>query len=103
MDREKKRLSEMNLKTDVLSKDEAQMKKVTGRNMAVTDVIILIFDLVMLFVSSVMYQQNQIDFSGVLIPTIALMSSFGPCVALANLGSTLQKYFCGWKQSIRYS
>ncbi len=88
-----KRLSEMNLKTDVLSKDEAQMKKVTGRNMAVTDVIILIFDLVMLFVSSVMYQQNQIDFSGVLIPTIALMSSFGPCVALANLGSTLQNTF----------
>lgn len=88
-----KRLFKMNLKTDELSKDEAQMKKITGRNMAVTDMAILIFDLIMLFVSAVMYQKNQIDFSGVLIPTIALMSSFGPCVALANLGSTLQNTF----------
>ena len=28
-----------------------------------------------------------------LLPTLALMSSFGPCVALANLGSTLQNTF----------
>jgi ATP-binding cassette subfamily C protein len=34
-----------------------------------------------------------VDFSGVFIPTIALMSSFGPAVALANLGSTLQNTF----------
>ena len=33
------------------------------------------------------------DFSGALICTLALMSSFGPCVALADLGSTLQNTF----------
>ncbi|MCI8365932.1 MAG: ABC transporter ATP-binding protein, partial [Eubacterium sp.] len=32
-------------------------------------------------------------FSGVLIPSIALFSSFGPVTALANLGSTLQNTF----------
>ena len=32
-------------------------------------------------------------FDGVLIPTLALFSSFGPAVALANLGSTLQSTF----------
>lgn len=88
-----KRLSKMNLKTEELSRDEEQMKQITGRNMAVTDIVILIFDLIMLCLAAVMYQNNQIDFPSVLIPTIALMSSFGPCVALANLGSTLQNTF----------
>jgi ATP-binding cassette subfamily C protein len=47
----------------------------------------------MLFVSAKLYQMELVDFSGVLIPTIAIMSSFGPAVALANLGSTLQNTF----------
>lgn len=88
-----KRLCEMNERTDELSKDEARMKRTAGRNMAVTNTAILVFDIAMLFVSAVLYQSGAVDFSGVLIPTIALMSSFGPCVALANLGSTLQNTF----------
>ncbi len=88
-----RRLCEMNAKTDAISKDEAIMKRVAGRNMAVTNTIILIFDLFMLFLSAAMYQEGILDFSGVLIPTMALMSSFGPCVALANLGSSLQNTF----------
>lgn len=89
----KKRLCEMNAKTDALSKDEARMKRTAGRNMAVTNTAILIFDLAILFVSAVLYQNGSVGFDGVLIPTVALMSSFGPCVALASLGSTLQNTF----------
>lgn len=88
-----KRLSEMNDRTEALSVQEAKMKKMTGRNVAVTNTVILLFDLIMLFVAAMLYQENKVDFVGVLIPTIALMSSFGPCVALANLGSTLQNTF----------
>ena len=88
-----KRLSEMNAKTDELSQDEARMKRTAGRNMAVTNTGILIFDLSMLFLSAMLYQNGSVGFDGVLIPTIALMSSFGPCVALASLGSTLQNTF----------
>ena len=69
------------------------MKRTAGRNIAVTNTVILIFDLFMLFVSAMLYQNSSVGFDGVLIPTIALMSSFGPCVALANLGSTLQNTF----------
>ncbi len=87
------RLHKMNEKTENLAVDEERMKRTSGRNMAVTNTVILIFDLAMLFISASMYQQGAVDFSGVLIPTIALMSSFGPCVALANLGSTLQNTF----------
>lgn len=88
-----KRLTEMNARTDALSKDEASMKKTAGRNAAVTNTVILIFDLVMLFVSASLYQAGGVGFDGVLIPTIALFSSFGPAVALAALGSTLQSTF----------
>lgn len=88
-----KRLEEMNRQTDALSVDERRMKRTGGRNQAVTNTVILFFDLAMLFISALLYQNGQVPFTGVLIPTIALMSSFGPCVALASLGSTLQNTF----------
>ena len=83
-----KRMADMNQKTDDLSKDEARMKHTAGRNTAVTNTVILIFDLAMLFLSAVL-----VGFEGCLIVTLALMSSFGPVVALAALGATLQNTF----------
>lgn len=88
-----RRLDKMNEMTDELSLDEKRMKQISGRNMAVTNSVILVFDLTMLFVSAMFLHNGQLGFEGVLIPTIALMSSFGPVVALANLGSTLQNTF----------
>ena len=87
------RLDEMNARTDALAGDEARMKRTAGRNQAVTNTVILVFDVAMLFAAVGLYQAGQVDFLGVLLPTLALMSSFGPCVALANLGSTLQNTF----------
>lgn len=89
----KNRLEKMNKMTDDLSGEEAEMKRMTGRNMAVTNSIILIFDLAMLFCGVALYNNGVLGFDGVLITTIALFSSFGPSVALANLGSTLQNTF----------
>ena len=89
----KKRLSGMNEKTDALSVDEGRMKRRAGRNTAAANTVILLFDLGMLFLSAELYQKAKVDFSGVLIPTIALFSSFGPVIALASLGSTLQNTF----------
>ena len=83
-----KRMAQMNARTDDLARDEARMKRTAGRNTAVTNTVILIFDLTMLFLSAFLC-----GFEGCLIATLALMSSFGPVVALAALGSTLQKTF----------
>ncbi len=91
--RGEKRLEEMNQRTDGLAKEEEKMKYSTGRNMAVTNTAILVFDLLLLAVAVLLYQRGLTGFDGVLIPMIALMSSFGPVVALANLGSTLQNTF----------
>ena len=83
-----KRMAQMNAQTDNLSKDEERMKRTAGRNTAVTNTVILIFDLAMLFLSAALC-----GFAGCLITTLALMSSFGPVVALAALGATLQNTF----------
>ena len=83
-----KRMADMNVQTDSLSRDEERMKRTAGRNTAVTNTVILVFDLAMLFLSA-----SLVGFEGCLIATLALMSSFGPVVALAALGSTLQNTF----------
>lgn len=98
MDREK-RLSKMNEKTDELSRDEEKMKRTAGRNTAVTNTVVLTFDLIMLFASALLYQSGAVDFDGVLIPTLALFSSFGPVIALAALGSTCRTPL---RQAIEY-
>lgn len=87
------RLRQLNDRTQALSREEERMKRIAGRNGAVTNTVILLFGLGMLALSARLYQQQAVDFSGVLIPTIAMMGSFGPCVALASLGSTLQNTF----------
>ena len=83
-----KRLEKMNVQIESLSEDEAHMKKMVAQNMAVTNAVILVFDVVMLFLSI-----TWVGFEGSLIVTLALMSSFGPVVALSALGATLQNTF----------
>lgn len=82
------RMADMNTQTDRLSGEEERLKRTAGRNTAVTNAVILIFDLSMLFLSA-----RLCGFEGCLIATLALMSSFGPVVALAALGATLQNTF----------
>ena len=88
-----KRLAELNRKTDELSKKQEKISRSAGFDAAITNTVILIFDLIMLGVSALLCSQGIVGFSGVLIPTIAMMSSFGPVIALANLGVSLQNTF----------
>lgn len=83
----------MNRRSDDLSEDERKLKKAAAKNTAFTGGVILLFDLSMLALSSYLSLKGIIAFDGVVIPTMALMSSFGPVIALAALGSTLQHTF----------
>ncbi len=82
------RVKQMDEMTDSLLDTDKQMKSNVGKNMAITNTVILSFDLMMLFVSAYL-----VDFKGCVIATLALMSSFGPCVSLSALGTTLQSTF----------
>lgn len=66
------------------------MKLRAGWNMASVNTLIYLFDFAALAAALALYARGETGFDAVLIPLIAMMSSFGPVVALANLGSTLQ-------------
>lgn len=85
-----KRLKEISAKTTELSARQGILSKLTGTNMAIANMLILISDIAMLLACGLLYQNGQVGFEGFLIPMIALMSSFGPVTALAALGTTLQ-------------
>lgn len=87
------RLEELEGRTADLGRVQQDMSRVTGTNTAVTHTVIWVYDLALLALGLVLLGQGQVDFGGVLVPLITLMSSFGPVVALANLGATLQSTF----------
>lgn len=84
------RLAKIDARTEALTADECRLKDAQGASTALTNTVILACDLAMLLAAAGLFRAGTVGFDGVLIPTIALMSSFGPCVALANLGTTLQ-------------
>ena len=84
------RMDGMNRKTQQLTENQGKLNKLTGFNLALANTFILVFDIAMLLLSAHLYSKGITDFSGFIIPLIALMSSYGPVSALANLGTTLQ-------------
>lgn len=85
-----KRLAQMRQQTESLAAEEERMKSVAGRNGALTNSVVLLFDLSMLMAAVWLCISGKIGFEGAVMATLAMMSSFGPVIALANLGSTLQ-------------
>lgn len=85
----KKRLEDINNLTEKLDEKQKKLKDYEGSIKAVTDGTILTFSLLMLFVSIYLNSKNIINFEGVLISTISMMSSFGPVTALSNLANNL--------------
>lgn len=84
------RLREMGRRTEELSHEEEKLSRRAGSASAVTNTVILTMDLVMLALALWLYTKGAVDFTGAVLPLVALMSSFGPVIALANLGSGLQ-------------
>ena len=89
----KKRLEKIENQTISLSEKQSKMSKLMGENTAITNTIILGFDLAMLLLATILYGNELVSFNGLVISFVALMSSFGPVIALASLGSSLQNTF----------
>lgn len=86
----KNRMDKMNRKSNSLSSRQGKLNKLTGLNLAVANSFILAFDVFMIILAIYLYNHGEVDFAGMIIPIFALMSSYGPVSALANLGTTLQ-------------
>ena len=85
----KERLDEINRRTDELETKQKLLLKQEGSNRAVTDKAILLCSMAMLFAGCILYTKGEVNFIQVIIPLIALMSSFGPVVAISNLSNNL--------------
>lgn len=83
------RMNEMLQNTRVMEEKQKQLKEVEGCNIASCDSIVLLAGMTMLLLSSYLYMQGNIPFSGVVVATIAILSSMGPVVALSNLSNNL--------------
>ncbi len=85
-----RRLSDIYAYSDSLGEKEKKLKGVAGTNVAITSGVILVLDILMVFASAWLFSKGKIDAGGAVVSVVALMSSFGPVIALANLGTGLQ-------------
>lgn len=69
------------------------LKKYENKQTILTDIWILGSDVLMLCLLAFLYQKNILPVSHVIIVMTAMMSSFGPVVALSALSSTLNQTF----------
>ena len=76
---------------DSLSKVEHRLKGRAARSVAATNGLVLALDVAMVALSCALCAQGVIDFGQAFVCVAALMSSFGPVIAVANLGSGLQQ------------
>ncbi len=89
----RRRLAGIAQRTDSLGKKQKQLSRYEGLTVALTNGAILLFSVGMLFASAGLYAGGDIGFDVVLICTIAMMGSFGPVTALANLANNLLQTF----------
>lgn len=85
-----KRLEQLEEQSNQLSQLDRKMKKNVAKNLGMSNFLIYFFNLIMLMTAILLYRKGMVDFKGAVIPVIVLMSSYGPVVSLANLGSSLQ-------------
>ncbi len=90
---ERKRSLELGERTDKLAGIEAELKRRSGRFAAVTNSLVLAFDVAFVCFALYLSMSGTISFSAAVVCSMAFMSSFGPVIAVANLGSSLQQTF----------
>ena len=78
-----KRLNDIKRKSELLNYQNEELKNLEGQYRMVGDICVSLFSLAMFIQAYYLYQQHLIEFGGVFISTIALMSSFGPVLALS--------------------
>ena len=82
-----KRNKEIKRKTDDLMNINKKLKNYEGIIVGLTNSAILIFTLAILIISYLTVKEG--NFTNIIIPVIAMASSFGPVIALSNLSNNL--------------
>ena len=86
-----KQAMEMDERSKRLSAFQRNLSSFEGSQRAVTNLAIQLFSWGMFFTMLFLYQSHAVSFSALLLSTLAMMSSFGPVVALSSLSNTLNQ------------
>ena len=89
-------LAEMNRKSEKLAGFQKKLSGFEGSQRALTNLVIQLYSFGMFFLMLFLYRKGEATFAGMLLATLAMMSSFGPVVALSSLSNNLnQTLACG--------
>ncbi|EIJ67460.1 amino acid ABC transporter ATP-binding/permease protein [Pasteurella bettyae] len=83
------RLKEINQRSQAIDKAFLLIKNQEGKVRAYTEIAVSAFNILILFTGLILFYYQQINFAGLLIAVILLMSSYGPVIALSNLSNNM--------------
>lgn len=86
---EEKRLQEIHQRSEKIDQAFLKIKQQEGNVRSFTEIAVSFFNIVILLVGLTLFAYDDIDFAGLLIGVILLMSSYGPVIALSNLSNNL--------------
>lgn len=84
------RLSELDERSEQLVEVQRELRDNAGRGQAATTGLIMVLSCLQVLLCLHLVQTGLMNAEGAVLASVATFSSFGPFVALANLGSTLQ-------------
>ena len=87
----KKRLSELEMKSQKLTATQKKLSALESYQRAITNFVILAFDAAVFYLMLRSFFAGSVSLGSVVVTTTALMSSFGPVVALSNLSNNLMQ------------
>ncbi len=82
----KKEIAQKTAQSEILHK-KLKKGEIASRNF--TEGTIFMFNIIMLFTASILYFKSEINFVALIISVTALVSSYGPVIALSNLSNNL--------------
>ncbi len=85
------RKAQMSKRSEDLAQMQKELSQSEGSQKSLTNACILLSSFAMLALTICLYNNSYMGFDGVLTCTIAMMGSFGPVVALANLSNNLNQ------------
>ena len=87
----KKRLSELKMKSQELTATQKKLSVLESYQRAITNLVIIAFDAAVFYLMLRSFFAGSASVGNVVVTTTALMSSFGPVVALSNLSNNLMQ------------
>lgn len=86
----------MEQRSERLAGFQKKLSDFEGSQRALTNLFIQLYSFGMFFLMLFLYRKGEATFAGMLLATLAMMSSFGPVVALSSLSNNLnQTLACG--------